>query len=189
MGYSADSFSAGEQPTTAKWNKLWSNDASFNDGTGIASLEIGSGHTSLKNDYKFSVYRNAALSIGSSATAKVTFDTKSFDTGSNFDAVTNNRFTAPVAGFYLFTSTVGFQPFSGDQLSIYFYKNGVVALNGEHTTTASTNDVWLNISHPFQLAATDYIEVFVSHTVAGVMGLNVGTSASTNFSGFLISQT
>lgn len=40
MGYSADSFTAGEQPTTAKWNKLWTNDASFNDGTGIANSVI-----------------------------------------------------------------------------------------------------------------------------------------------------
>lgn len=40
MGYSADTFTAGEQPTTAKWNKLWANDASFNDGTGIASGAI-----------------------------------------------------------------------------------------------------------------------------------------------------
>lgn len=40
MGYSADSFTAGEQPTTAKWNKLWTNDASFNDGTGIGTNAI-----------------------------------------------------------------------------------------------------------------------------------------------------
>lgn len=29
MAYSADSFTAGEVPTTAKWNKLWGNDADF----------------------------------------------------------------------------------------------------------------------------------------------------------------
>ena len=40
MAYSSDSFSAGETPTTAKWNKMWSNDASFNDGTGIAVSAI-----------------------------------------------------------------------------------------------------------------------------------------------------
>ena len=34
--YQADSFVADEQPTTTKWNKLWSNDAAFNAGTGIA---------------------------------------------------------------------------------------------------------------------------------------------------------
>lgn len=40
MGYTAGSFTAGQQPTTAQWNVLWSNDASFNDGTGIANGAI-----------------------------------------------------------------------------------------------------------------------------------------------------
>lgn len=44
MAYSADTFVADEQPTTAKWNKLWSNDASFNDGTGIGDDTIDSRH-------------------------------------------------------------------------------------------------------------------------------------------------
>lgn len=38
MAYSADTFVADEQPTTAKWNKLWSNDASFNDGSGLNNI-------------------------------------------------------------------------------------------------------------------------------------------------------
>lgn len=38
MSYSADTFVADEQPTTAKWNKLWSNDASFNDGSGLNNI-------------------------------------------------------------------------------------------------------------------------------------------------------
>ncbi len=44
MSYSADTFVADEQPTTAKWNKLWSNDASFNDGTGIGDDAIIARH-------------------------------------------------------------------------------------------------------------------------------------------------
>lgn len=44
MAYSADTFVADEQPTTAKWNKLWSNDASFNDGTGIADNAVITRH-------------------------------------------------------------------------------------------------------------------------------------------------
>lgn len=40
MAYSADTFVADEQPTTAKWNKLWSNDASFNDGSGILDTAV-----------------------------------------------------------------------------------------------------------------------------------------------------
>lgn len=39
MAYSADSFVADEQPTTAKWNKLWNNDASFNDGSGLNNIQ------------------------------------------------------------------------------------------------------------------------------------------------------
>lgn len=34
-GYSAQTFVAGEMPTTAKWNLLWSNDQSFNSGNGF----------------------------------------------------------------------------------------------------------------------------------------------------------
>lgn len=44
MAYSADSFVADEQPTTAKWNKLWNNDAAFNDGSGIADGAIINRH-------------------------------------------------------------------------------------------------------------------------------------------------
>ncbi len=53
MAYSADTFVADEQPTTAKWNKLWSNDASFNDGTGIGNNVIDSQHYALASvDYQ-----------------------------------------------------------------------------------------------------------------------------------------
>lgn len=40
MAYQAWSVVAGEQPSAAKWNILGSNDASFNDGTGIATNAI-----------------------------------------------------------------------------------------------------------------------------------------------------
>ena len=43
MAYSADSFSSLEQPTLAKWNKLWANDAAFNDGSGLPSANAARG--------------------------------------------------------------------------------------------------------------------------------------------------
>jgi hypothetical protein len=46
MAYSAWSVVYGEQPSAAKWNILGTNDASFNDGTGIGALAIAG--TSLK---------------------------------------------------------------------------------------------------------------------------------------------
>jgi hypothetical protein len=47
--YSADSFTALEIPTLAKMNKLWSNDASFNNGTGIADNAILTRHLTNLN--------------------------------------------------------------------------------------------------------------------------------------------
>lgn len=40
MGYEANTFTPFEQPTTEKWNKLWANDAAFNDGSGIGNGAI-----------------------------------------------------------------------------------------------------------------------------------------------------
>lgn len=40
MAYSALTFTASEVPTLTKWNQLWANDASMNDGTGIGSNAI-----------------------------------------------------------------------------------------------------------------------------------------------------
>jgi len=78
MAYSADTFVADEQPTTAKWNKLWSNDASFNDGTGIADNAILQRHLSdaivgLSELAQITKYRNlgyskTAMSDGSTIT-------------------------------------------------------------------------------------------------------------------------
>lgn len=67
MAYSADTFVADEQPTTAKWNKLWSNDASFNDGTGIADNAILQRHLSdaivgLSELAQITKYRNLGYS-------------------------------------------------------------------------------------------------------------------------------
>ncbi len=44
MSYTADTFVADEQPTTAKWNELWNNDAAFHDGTGIQAGAILPNH-------------------------------------------------------------------------------------------------------------------------------------------------
>lgn len=50
-GYTANVFVAGEQPSTAKWNLLWGNDASFNSGNGFNDGIIVARH--LANDSSF----------------------------------------------------------------------------------------------------------------------------------------
>ena len=49
-GYTAITFIANEQPTTAKWNLIGSNDSSFNLGTGLEDDVIGSRQIQLANN-------------------------------------------------------------------------------------------------------------------------------------------
>ena len=99
MPYSADTFVADEQPTTAKWNKLWSNDASFNDGSGLGDNTIT--HERLNSSVAFLARRTTDQTGIVTATAtKVQYATEDMDRGSDYDNATNYRFTAPYNGDY-----------------------------------------------------------------------------------------
>lgn len=143
----------------------------------------------ISNPYKFSVYRNAAQSVNASTTAKVNFDTESFDTNNNFDAVTNNRYVAPVAGFYLFSATVTATVDGASFYGTYLYKNGVVHKIGSVIVTGTGTAVQaFPVSALIQLAATDYVEVFWANGSGGSKSLAVGAS-QVYFDGFLVSRT
>lgn len=96
MAYTAWSVVFGEQPSAAKWNILGANDASFNDGTGIANGVITSEH--LNATIAFHAYRAAAQTITSSLST-IVFDTERYDLGSDYSTATG-KFTAPLAGVY-----------------------------------------------------------------------------------------
>lgn len=75
MAYSADSFVADEVPTTAKWNKLWNNDAAFNDGSGFASGALGSVHASLVNGVAVQQVGNQTGAVATGTTVLPNDDT------------------------------------------------------------------------------------------------------------------
>lgn len=175
------------QPSAAKWNILGTNDASFNDGTGIFGL-----YKNLlavdSNPYKFSVYRNAALSIGAGATAKVTFDTENFDTNNNFDAVTNNRYTAPVNGFYDFSASVHIAV-NANLYGILLYKNGSAVKRGNFASTgAVATDNGFLLHTLYQLTAGDYVEIFFFNNSGGSAAIATGDQ-KTYFTGYLVCRT
>lgn len=87
MAYSADTFVADEQPTTAKWNKLWSNDAAFNDGSGFANGALGSVHASLADGVAVQVQGNGTSAVGTSTTRMVWDDTIP-QSGEGFEVLT-----------------------------------------------------------------------------------------------------
>lgn len=182
MGYASWSVVFGEQPSAAKWNTLGTNDASFNDGTGIAGLYKNL-LTVDSNPYKFYAYRNAAYTASG---AIVGFDSTLFDTNSNFNTTTN-RYVAPVAGFYSFAGAAGVtSATAGGSHEVDIYKNGskITAQNmwiqGNATFTNS-----LNANAFLQLAANDYIQLY--HDGNSKAG-NVG-SATVYLAGFLVCRT
>lgn len=181
--YNSWSVVFGEQPSAAKWNILGANDAAFNNGTGIGNLEVG-GVTAVKNDYKFSVYRNSAWTAANGTFGLVTFDTKVFDTGSNYSTSTG-IFTAPVAGFYQFNAVAFSGVTSGSLSQIAIYKNSSVVQYGMGYYSSSSNVQSALVSALVQCSSSDQIQVFYLGSGGGGQ-TGIGDTA---FSGFLVSNT
>lgn len=145
----------------------------------------------MKNPYKFFVYRNAALTVNTGAFTKISFDTKLYDTGSNFDTVTNFQFTAPIAGFYQFAAGVGWNTTASlSRFIVSLYKNGTENIRGGDQGNANgqpgTN---LVAPPPLQLAINDTVDVRVQPVGANTALLVGATPLGSYYGGFLVSAT
>jgi hypothetical protein len=136
-----------------------------------------------RNPYKFSVYRTAAMNSAASAFTKINFDTKLYDTGVNFDATTNFRFTAPVTGYYHFNWSATSAAASTRWVSALF-KNVSVEVGRGVDFAMAANPAGSVGSKDVFLTAGDTVEVqlFANAAIAVQPGLNF-----TYFEGFLIS--
>jgi hypothetical protein len=189
MAYQEWSVVYGEQPTAAKWNILGTNDASFNDGTGIGDDAIVPDH--ILNDVKFHAYRtSSAQTINNNTLTDVIFNTESFDPGSDYDNATG-IYTVPVTGFYQVNFNVMLLD-GGDTINYAYSK---IILNGE-TELASAwqrNDsyyryVSLNGSAILYLTAGDQIKVQASAVTSDAGSVSVyQANAASSFSAHLLS--
>lgn len=141
-----------------------------------------------KNIYAFSVLRNAAANSGNGAFAKVAFDTETYDDNNNFDAVTNNRYVAPVDGIYVFNSRVSFTTTSTNQFGmIAIYKNGVEFFRGlRWLCPISAVVVSSNLSKEMKLTAGDYVEIFAFASVTLALEVSPAGVAQPVFDGHLV---
>lgn len=132
----------------------------------------------------FEVYRNAAQNGGAANTdAKVAHDAEVFDSSDCYDAVTNNRFTAPIPGVYHFDAGSYWQANPGGRNGIKLYKNGSQVKFSEWSSALQFGGP--NIAADLKLAAGDYVEVFVLSTSATV-ALTVGSALFNWFNGHLV---
>jgi len=115
---------------------------------------------------KARAYRSAAYTSGTNFN-KVPLEAESYDIGSDFDT-TNNRFVAPVTGYYQVSARASVT--GTTRLLLLIYKNGsAVARGGDNTGATSNGTVFSDI---LQLNATDYIELW-AYTPTG-MAFEVG---------------
>lgn len=184
MAYASWSVVFGEQPTASKWNILGTNDASFNDGTGIAGLYKNL-LTTDSNPYKFLAYRNAAANTGNNAYAVVACDTEVYDTNSNHSA---GVYTAPVTGFYHFYGQINVSIGGSNATTIVaLYKNASIALQGGAMKVLASTSVGLVVSGVISLAATDTVDMRAYAETTSALG--VGTASQNYFGGYLVSRT
>lgn len=181
MAYSADTFVADEQPTTAKWNKLWSNDASFNDGTGIGDDAIIARHiaddvVSMYQHTDFSgceLSKSAAQSLTNSALTPITFDTEVLDTDGYHSTSSNtSRITIPKAGIYLFHGNITFAPNTTGSRFAWIQLNGVDSRHGLNGgMDPEGDDCGLSVVTLQSLSASDYVELYGFQSSGGALNV------------------
>lgn len=169
MSYTAWSVIFNEQPTAAKWNRLGANDASFKDGTGIASLAI----TKTKLDFSSGIWWEE-LGRDTRATAGTTLSVTSF-TGKKYLQV-----CLFVQGTAATTATMRF---NNDSAANYAYRRDVDGqaagpVSADATTVSQTSiDVSLNVSGSARVH-TMYIANYGTEKM-----VQNGMSVSTNTAG------
>lgn len=113
----------------------------------------------------FRAYQSTVQSLGANTWTKVAYQTEVYDQGNVFDNAAY-RFTAPNAGFYLFTASVAFTGTTdGARRYLSLYVNGA-----EHTRIiqeiagAAVTQMVSGSAH-LKLSAGDYVEVFALSSI------------------------
>lgn len=146
---------------------------------GIAQTNLGA--NVVGNGPAFSAYPSANLAPSTGTWTKMTFNTKNFDTNSNFDTSTY-RFTPTVAGYYQITTYLDTSQTatSSTRNGVAIYKNGssyklqyTYAYGGDYGILSIGDVISMN-------GSTDYIEIYVYCTLSSNFFATGGV-----FNGFL----
>jgi len=204
MSYQPWSVVAFEVPTSAKWNILGSNDASFNNGIGIGNNAIVTRHISnlnittekinngavtpikLINNFKARATRNSGnQSVTNLIWTKMQLPDKTYDPNNNFDTI-NHRYIAPVGGKYLVVGRVHGSGANFDLL-VAIYRNGSLISQGTIDDGENYSDNATQVVDIIDLRTNDFIELFSWHNHTTVANYNP-TSSLLFFCIHLLSQ-
>jgi hypothetical protein len=136
------------------------------------------------NGPAFSATVSTNQSISANTATKVAFDTKVFDTNTNFSTA-NNRFTPTVAGYYqmtfsLYTSTTSFGIYQ-----LQFYKNGALYKLPIYNVSGAVPLMMNATTLVYMNGSSDYLEAYwqgqFANTINGAAG-----ATYTEFSGAMV---
>lgn len=126
-----------------------------------ASLVTSEPLTGLENVRVFRAYRSSAQSISADTLTDLEFDQVTFDTGDDFNTVTD-RFQPTVAGYYNIAANLGLTPSSAssDGIRVQIRKNGtdvIAAATDRHENVLSTRYVSAS-AIVYMNGTTDYLQ-------------------------------
>lgn len=162
----------------------------FTPNTLIKSSEVNANFaesvdvTKQINPYKFHAQRTGALTLTALAFTVFPFNSEVYDTNNDFDSSTNYRYTAPVAGYYLFSARVNSE-FGYTRQIIALTKNGTQVARGiDFSTATGTIYVQPTVTAILYLAVGDNVDCryYVNAAQAWTSG-----DSTTYFMGHLLS--
>ena len=137
---------------------------------GTDQLTVDSaGRVTMPYQPAFSAYRNAG-SIGTGSNQLYNFNVAVLNVGFHYNTA-NGRFTAPVAGHYMFTYHMLKR--QGGVAATYLKKNGGNTISSANTYTDNggiTQEQTVGASHIIYMAASDYVEVRVDVSAGDFYG-------------------
>lgn len=148
----------------------------------------GSGIITMPSQVSFKGYITTNIEVSKSTWVTIPYNGEEYDTQSNFSTSTY-KFTAPVAGKYLFT--VNFNAYSLDdtaKLNVALVVNSTsyyYIFIMPNLPTGNTGDVLISGAQIFNLSASDTVDVRVYTDGSGLYGLSQTTSYN-SFSGHLL---
>jgi hypothetical protein len=145
----------------------------------LSGVVTFSGSITASAQPRCSLENSAAQSVNNDTETALTFDTEEFDVGALHDTGSNtSRITIPAGqgGLYLVIGAASFAA-DGDGLrQLFFAVNGAeVGFRHQDDTPSATNASRLVNTMLLNLAAADYVELFVRHTAGAALNIGAAT--------------
>ena len=135
----------------------------------------------------FLAYRSGAdVSIPNGVSTKITYNTETFDTNSCYDNTTNYRFTPTVAGYYVFTASLGWNTVSAGNLDMYIAKNGSIDVPDIRYGNYTSNPVIMQGTYMWYMnGTTDYVEIYAYQGSGSTQSI-IASANRTWFMGYMV---